>query len=265
MIWNKNKKSLIIKMAYASLYQNNTFSILDNRKFFKPNASIYELPPRNNLYIPDETLTEKIKYSYSKPPSLIPEKDEVYSYQYDDMFKGNRDVLEKEVIIKDNVEVDIEVKKIDKDKQKEKEKKEQIENYENQTHSCSFDSDGVKNVCGAGKKLFPIMDARFNLRECAKNMILLEDHLFHSGKQCEDCIKKHCLTIEALLEEGVTLDLKGDHSVILIETFNDFRDIFVDLCNKMNTKNLKHEDCVKAAQNIRKIRKPLCQDYATFV
>ena len=245
MIWNKNKKSLIIKMAYATLYQNNTFSILDNRKFFKPNASIYELPPRNNLYIPDQTLTEKIKYSYSKPPSLFP-KEEVYNYQYDDMLTGNRDVANKEVVSKDKVE-------------------EKKENYENQTHSCSFDSDGVKNVCGAGKKLFPIMDARFNLRECAKNMILLEDHLFHSGKQCEDCIKKHCLTIEALLEEGVTLDLKGDHSVILIETFNDFRDIFVDLCNKMNTKNLKHEDCVKAAQNIRKIRKPLCQDYATFV
>lgn len=244
MIWNKNKKSLIIKMAYATLYQNNTFSILDNRKFFKPNASIYELPPRNNLYIPDQTLTEKIKYSYSKPPSLFP-KEEVYNYQYDDMLTGNRDVANKEVVSKDKVE--------------------EKENYENQTHSCSFDSDGVKNVCGAGKKLFPIMDARFNLRECAKNMILLEDHLFHSGKQCEDCIKKHCLTIEALLEEGVTLDLKGDHSVILIETFNDFRDIFVDLCNKMNTKNLKHEDCVKAAQNIRKIRKPLCQDYATFV
>ena len=244
MIWNKNKKSLIIKMAYATLYQNNTFSILDNRKFFKPNASIYELPPRNNLYIPDQTLTEKIKYSYSKPPSLFP-KEEVYNYQYDDMLTGNRDVANKEVVSKDKVE--------------------EKENYENQTHSCSFNSDGVKNVCGAGKKLFPIMDARFNLRECAKNMILLEDHLFHSGKQCEDCIKKHCLTIEALLEEGVTLDLKGDHSVILIETFNDFRDIFVDLCNKMNTKNLKHEDCVKAAQNIRKIRKPLCQDYATFV
>ena len=245
MIWNKNKKSLIIKMAYATLYQNNTFSILDNRKFFKPNASIYELPPRNNLYIPDQTLTEKIKYSYSKPPSLFP-KEEVYNYQYDDMLTGNRDVANKEVVSKDKVE-------------------EKKENYENQTHSCSFDSDGVKNVCGAGKKLFPIMDARFNLRECAKNMILLEDHLFHSGKQCEDCIKKHCLTIEALLEEGVTLDLKGDHSVILVETFNKFRDIFSELCNKMKKQNLQHEDCIKAAQNIRKIRKPLCQDYATFL
>ena len=204
MIWNKNKKSLIIKMAYATLYQNNTFAILDNRKFFKPNAAIYELPPRNNLYIPDETLSEKIKYSYSNPKSLVGGKDDVYNYQYDDMYTGNRDVANKEVVRKDKVE--------EKEKEKEeKDKKESKENYENQTHSCSYDSDGVKNVCGADKKLFPIMDARFNLRESAKNMILLEDHLFHSGKQCEDCIKKHCLTIEALLEEGVTLDLSLIH------------------------------------------------------
>jgi hypothetical protein len=251
MIWNKNKKSLIIKMAYATLYQNNTVAILDNRKFFKPNAAIYELPPRNNLYVPDETLSEKIKYSYGKPSPLIGGKDDVYNYQYDDMYTGNRDVANKEVIRKDKIE----------EKQEDKEDKEDTkENY-----TCSYDPDGVKNVCGAGKKLFPIMDARFNLRECAKNMILLEDHLFHSGKQCEDCIKKHCLTIEALLEEGVTLDLKGDHSVILIETFNKFRDIFSELSAKMKKQNLQHEDCVKAAQHIRKIRKPLCQDYATFL
>ena len=205
------------------------------------------------MYVPDETLSEKIKDSYGKPPTLFP-KEEVYNYQYDDMLTGNRDVANKEVVSKDKLE--------EKKEEKEKESK---ENYENQTHSCSYDTDGVRNVCGAGKKLFPIMDARFNLRESAKNMILLEDHLFHSGKQFEDCIKKHCLTIEALLEEGVTLDLKGDHSVILVETFNKFRDIFSELCNKMKKQNLQHEDCIKAAQNIRKIRKPLCQDYATFL
>lgn len=234
-------------MAYATLYQNNTFSILDNRKFIKPNSVIYELPPKDNLYIPDETLSDKIKYSYCKPPSLTQGKDEVYNYQYDDMFTGNRDVANKEVLRKDKVE----------------EEKDKKENYENlQGHSCS---DGVKNVCGTGKKLYPIMDPRFNLREAAKNMILLEDHLFHSGKQCEDCIKKHCLTIEALLEEGVTLDLKGDSSAILIETFNGFREIFLELADKMKTEKLDHHDCVNAAQNIRKIRKPLCQDYATFM
>lgn len=43
------------------------------------------------------------------------------------------------------------------------------------------------------------------MREILKQMILLEDHLFHAKKRCPDCIKKHALTIEALAEECVTL------------------------------------------------------------
>ena len=54
--------------------------------------------------------------------------------------------------------------------------------------------------------LLPILDPAFNLREIAKQMILLEDHLFQPRKRCEDCIHKHLLTIEALAEEAVTLD-----------------------------------------------------------
>ena len=46
----------------------------------------------------------------------------------------------------------------------------------------------------------------FNLREIAKNMILLEDHLTHDYKYCPDCIRKHFLTIEALADETITLD-----------------------------------------------------------
>jgi len=54
-----------------------------------------------------------------------------------------------------------------------------------------------------------VMDPMFNLRECAKQMILLEDHLFHAYKVCPDCIRKHLMTIEAMAEEAVTLDKMG--------------------------------------------------------
>lgn len=60
----------------------------------------------------------------------------------------------------------------------------------------------------AGRRL-TIMDPQFNLREVAKQMILLEDHLFHAYKVCPDCIRKHLMTIEALAEEAVTLDKMG--------------------------------------------------------
>ena len=243
---------------YATLYENNTFSILDNRKFIKPNAVIYEMPPKNNLYIPDETLAEKIKYSYSD--ALKDKGSDVYSYQYNANWIGNRDA-----------DTGI-ISKLDKDVKKDVTLKLQLDEsgskrtntIENYSHTCAPDIDGVKNVCGAGNNLYPIMDPRFNLRESAKNMILLEDHLFHSGKRCQDCILKHCLTIEALLEEGITLDLKGDSSAILIETFDEFRDIFLQLSDKIKQQNLNNNDCVGIAQKIRKIRKPLCQGYATF-
>lgn len=54
-----------------------------------------------------------------------------------------------------------------------------------------------------------LLHPRFNLREIAKQMILLEDHLTHPYKHCPDCIRKHLLTIEAFAEEAVALDTVG--------------------------------------------------------
>lgn len=54
--------------------------------------------------------------------------------------------------------------------------------------------------------LLPVMNPLFNLREACKQMTLLEDHLNQPRKRCPDCIRKHFLTLEALFEEGVSLD-----------------------------------------------------------
>lgn len=51
-----------------------------------------------------------------------------------------------------------------------------------------------------------LTDPLFNIREILKQMVLLEDHLLHPYKLCPDCVHKHLLTIEALGDEGVTLD-----------------------------------------------------------
>lgn len=47
--------------------------------------------------------------------------------------------------------------------------------------------------------------AEFNVREIAKQMLLLEDHLSDDDKFCKDCIRKHLMMIEGLAEEAVTL------------------------------------------------------------
>jgi len=54
--------------------------------------------------------------------------------------------------------------------------------------------------------LLPVMQAKFNLREACKQLVLLEDHLNQPRKRCKDCIRKHFLTLEALFEEGASLN-----------------------------------------------------------
>lgn len=57
-----------------------------------------------------------------------------------------------------------------------------------------------------GIALLPVMEPSFNLREIAKQMLLLESHLAVPRQRCADCIRKHYATIEALAEEGASLD-----------------------------------------------------------
>jgi hypothetical protein len=131
------------------------------------------------------------------------------------------------------------------------------------TGSCSLDDEG-KSVCGGGN-LYPILDPRFNLRECAKQLILLEDHLFHQGKRCKDCILKHLLTIEGFLEEAITLDKDQEYTSQINESIHQFRRIFKEISAKLKQGSLKDDDCCALAQELRKIRKPLCQNYACFI
>jgi len=50
-----------------------------------------------------------------------------------------------------------------------------------------------------------LLTAAFDVRECCKQLVLLEDHLFQPNKRCPDCIHKHTLCAEALAEEARTL------------------------------------------------------------
>ena len=136
------------------------------------------------------------------------------------------------------------------------------EDYKN-VKKCELDEDG-KSVCGGGN-LFPILDPRFNLREVAKHLILLEDHLFHQGKRCKDCILKHLLTIEAFLEEAITLDKQQEFIKMTNKALNDFRNVFKQISIKIENDKLTDEDCCKLAQELRVIRKPIHQKFACFV
>ena len=100
----------------------------------------------------------------------------------------------------------------------------------------------------AASKL-PIMDPLFNLREAAKQLLLLEDHLAHPAKFCPDCIRKHLLTAEAFLEEAVGLDKTGTLTEKLRPLPGVVRQLWTLYQNKAPSQQL--------GQQVRKLRKQL--------
>lgn len=226
---------------YKSINKLNK-AILDNQKFFSQNSIIYEKNVHAVSIKNEDDIEEQMNYSYG-----LPNQNDMYQYRYDSFIAGHRDADREP-----RPYVDIKLPQPSNN----------VENFQNDSGVCSVDSDGVVNICGKGKNLYNIMDPRFNLREAAKNMLLLEDHLFQSGKNCSDCIKKHCLMIEGFLEEGITLDKTQQYVNHFENSIRDFRVIFKKLSDKIDT--LTIEDCRDFAQQIRKIRKPLCQEFATF-
>lgn len=59
-----------------------------------------------------------------------------------------------------------------------------------------------KETCGA---IDPVSDPAYNMKEIAKQSILLEEHLAEMNKRCLDCITKHFLHIIGLSEEAMML------------------------------------------------------------
>lgn len=121
--------------------------------------------------------------------------------------------------------------------------------------SCSSGSCSLSKGGGScnNKKLLPVLDPRFNLREVTKQMILLEDHLCHEGKRCNDCITKHFLTIEGFLDEAVTLDNDRKYLKLILDITNKFKDIERDYFSNRN--NLNNDYCCEISQRLRSVRK----------
>lgn len=104
--------------------------------------------------------------------------------------------------------------------------------------------------------MFHIMSPKFNLREVAKHCALLEDHLSHPPKRCPDCIRKHFLTIEAFLEEAVTLDKSGEMTEMLQASAAYVR--------TLQALWLDDRDMNEIAQLLRQMRKKITGDVFDF-
>ena len=107
-----------------------------------------------------------------------------------------------------------------------------------------------KQACGetSGERL-SLLHPRFNLREVAKQLLLLEDHLAHPYKHCPDCIRKHLMTAESLAEEATALDKVGMYRALSESLAEDCRHWIEDFEDG--------KPLAEIAQEVRSIRKPL--------
>lgn len=130
-------------------------------------------------------------------------------------------------------------------------------------NGCSTCGGGCDGGCGQ-KDLDPILDPVFNMREVVKHSILLEDHLFHKKRRCVDCIRKHCMTIEAFLEEAETLDKDNKYKILINECLRDFKNIEKSIIACQNIQG-NDKTCCSIAQNIRQMRKKLMEKTFNFI
>ena len=100
-----------------------------------------------------------------------------------------------------------------------------------------------------GTDLYPLRHPLFCARQAAKQALLLEDHLSDPHKCCPECTKKHFLTMEAFIEEGVQMDKHQKHSELLVAALANLRPVQVMY--------LQGADKLIVAQRVREIRKEL--------
>jgi hypothetical protein len=125
-------------------------------------------------------------------------------------------------------------------------------------------SPGGKAPPAQMERKLSIFDPRFNLREIAKQLALLEDHLFHKNKHCVDCISKHYITVEGLAEEAITLDKTQEHIAEALEVLK-LKEVVPAFIQKIKDKQATEEEYRDMAQYLRQFRKPLAVKYASLV
>jgi hypothetical protein len=135
-----------------------------------------------------------------------------------------------------------------------------------ENNDSKFESEGEichesKTTCDADKcglsNLHPILDPRFNMREAAKQCLLLEDHLNNIKKRCYDCIRKHFLIIDGLLEEAVSLE-KDNHNR---QYYRNLHYLWIKIEKNYAKNSTDSNNLDNVSKSIRFFRKPLVEKY----
>ena len=101
---------------------------------------------------------------------------------------------------------------------------------------------------------YAVHDPKHNLVELVKECILLERHLFDPSKYCEDCIRKHLLTIEAFAgPELASLDLDQEYQDII-----DRLALAIPNWKKAWIRGVSPQSIAQDIRELRKALTPIC-------
>jgi len=112
--------------------------------------------------------------------------------------------------------------------------------------------------CGATD---PVSDPDYNMREIAKQSILLEEHLAVDAKFCRDCVTKHFLHIIGLANEAVMLAGANVSAFpLLAQTAPTYQSLFDQWLASRDTEQA-HSERLTIAGSMRDFRKLIVVAY----
>lgn len=135
-------------------------------------------------------------------------------------------------------------------------------NDKNKNEECD-----IEPTCNSGKcsintnSLYPILDPKFNMREVAKQCLLLEDHLNNVHKRCYDCIKKHFLIIDGFLEEAISLEKNNNER----NTMRTLYAKWIELEKQYAKSPMNSNNMDDISKKIRTFRKPLIEKFFDII
>ena len=128
--------------------------------------------------------------------------------------------------------------------------------YKKYVHSNSKIANACQALtCGASD---PVSDPDYNMKEIAKQSILLEEHLTVETKYCVDCVAKHMLHIHGLAMEAVMLACDNVSKYPYMEESPAF---YKRMFDEWLAKREDHQARLHIAGELREFRKKLVAAY----
>lgn len=118
------------------------------------------------------------------------------------------------------------------------------------TNTCS--SNNTCTHSPEGFELYPLMDPKFNFRQVAGQLLLLEGHLSSQRSRCQDCVMKHAMTAENLASEALCMTSDP-------EVHKEGEELLANII-EIESKLARNDLSPELSQQIRKIRKKLVKD-----